>query len=144
MSSFYWLKVVINRPFTKLVNWDAMKYTSAFWRAKSSLLASRWVVDRSVCIGKYCGYNKYYIQGTPGKTIATRCTKTASQKTTTRADANCQHKHWWCRASNIPGVFQLGCFQVSMASVESFLLNLGSTYVIELINMYKVRNEAYS
>ena len=43
---------------------------------------------------------------------------------------------------NIPGLFQLGCFQVSLASVESFLLNLGSTYVIELINMYKARNEA--
>ena len=29
-----------------------------------------------------------------------------------------------------------------MASVESFLLNLGSTYVIELINIYKARDEA--
>ena len=28
---------------------------------------------------------------------------------------------------NIPGVFQLGCFQVNMASEESFLLDLGST-----------------
>jgi hypothetical protein len=27
------------------------------------------VVDRSVCIGKYCGDNKYYIQGTPGKQL---------------------------------------------------------------------------
>ena len=44
---------------------------------------------------------------------------------------------------DIPGVFQLGCFQVSMASAESFLLNLGSTYVIELINTYKTRNEAH-
>ena len=44
---------------------------------------------------------------------------------------------------DIPGVFQLGCFEVSMASVESFLLNLGSTYVIELINMYKARDEAH-
>ena len=43
---------------------------------------------------------------------------------------------------DIPGVFQLGCFQVSMASAESFLLNLRLTYVIELINMYKTRNEA--
>ena len=43
----------------------------------------------------------------------------------------------------IPGVFQLGCFQVSMASVESFLLNLGATYVIELISMYKARNEEH-
>jgi hypothetical protein len=42
----------------------------------------------------------------------------------------------------IPGVSQLECFQVNMASVESFLLNLGSTYVIELIKMYKARNEA--
>ena len=41
---------------------------------------------------------------------------------------------------DIPGVFQLECFQVSMASVESFLLNLGSTYVIELINAYKASN----
>jgi hypothetical protein len=31
---------------------------------------------------------------------------------------------------------------MSMASVESFLLSLGSTYDIELINMYKARNEA--
>ena len=30
-----------------------------------------------------------------------------------------------------------------MASAESFLLNLGLTYDIELINMYKVRNEAH-
>ena len=30
-----------------------------------------------------------------------------------------------------------------MASAESFLLNVGSTYVIELINMYKVRNEEH-
>ena len=44
---------------------------------------------------------------------------------------------------DIPGVFQLGCFEVSMASVESFLLNLGSTYGIELINMYKARDEAH-
>jgi hypothetical protein len=43
---------------------------------------------------------------------------------------------------DIPGVFQLGCFQVSMASVESFLLSLGATYVFELINMYKARDEA--
>ena len=45
---------------------------------------------------------------------------------------------------NFPCVFQLGCFQVSMASVESFLLNLGLTYVIELINIYKTRNEAHN
>ena len=44
---------------------------------------------------------------------------------------------------NIPGVFQLECFQVSMASVESILLNLGSTCVMELINLYKARNEAH-
>lgn len=44
---------------------------------------------------------------------------------------------------DIPGVFQLECFQVSMASVESFLLNLGSTYVIELINAYKASNGAH-
>jgi hypothetical protein len=44
---------------------------------------------------------------------------------------------------NIPGVFQLGRFQVSMTSVESILLTLRSTYVIELINTYKVRNEAH-
>ena len=43
---------------------------------------------------------------------------------------------------DIPGVFQLGCFQVSMASVETFLLTLGTTYDIELINTYKARIEA--
>ena len=30
-----------------------------------------------------------------------------------------------------------------MTSAESFLLNLGSTYVIELISMYKARNEEH-
>ena len=44
---------------------------------------------------------------------------------------------------DIPGVFQLRCFQVSMASVETFLLTLGTTYDIELINTYKARNEAH-
>jgi hypothetical protein len=44
---------------------------------------------------------------------------------------------------NIPGVFQLECFQVSLALVESFLLNLGPTYFMELINLYKARNEAH-
>ena len=44
---------------------------------------------------------------------------------------------------NTPGAFQLGCYQVSMASVESFLLTFGLTYIIELINMYKARDEAH-
>ena len=43
---------------------------------------------------------------------------------------------------DIPGVFQLGSFQVSIASVESSFLTLESTYVIELINTYKARIEA--
>jgi hypothetical protein len=83
------------------------------------------VVDRSVCIGKYCGDNKYYIQGTPGKTIAMRCTKRASQKTTTRADANVGISTGGVEFQNIPSIFQLGCFQVSMASVESIFAEFG-------------------
>jgi hypothetical protein len=113
-------------------------YTRAFLKSKSPMLTSRLVVDRSVCIGKNCGDNRYHIQGTQGRTIATRCAKTASQKTATTTDANCWYKHWWCRALRYSW-----CFQVSMASVESFLLNLGSTYVITVINTCKARNEAH-
>ena len=98
MSLFHWLKMAIHGPFIRLVHWYATRHTRAFLWAKSSMLTSRWVVDRSVCIGKYCGDNKYYIQGTPGKTIATRCPRTASQETTTRTNAICWCKHWWCRA----------------------------------------------
>ena len=78
------------------------------------------MVDRSVCIGKYCGHNKYYIQGTPGKTIATRCTKTASQKLQQELMQIDGISTGGVELQDIPGVFQLGCFQVSMASVESF------------------------
>ena len=45
---------------------------------------------------------------------------------------------------DIPRIFQLGCFQVSMASVESFLLNLGSTYVVAVNNTCTARNEAHN
>ena len=36
-----------------------------------------------------------------------------------------------------PDVFQVGSFRMTIASAKSFLLNLGSTYVIDLVNQYK-------
>lgn len=41
----------------------------------------------------------------------------------------------------IPGVFQVGSFRMTIESAESFLLNLGSTYVIELVTEYKAVHE---
>ena len=120
-----------------------MRQTRAFLQAKSSISASTWLVDRIACVGKYCRDNEYYIQALQGKQLIPDATK--------RHLIKLQQELMWIVSINtsgvelqdIPGVFWLACFQVRIDSVESFLLTLGSTYVIELINTYKARNEAH-
>jgi hypothetical protein len=101
------------------------------------------VVDRIVCAGKYCRDNKYYIQALQGKQLILDAQKKHLKKLQQELMQIVAISTGGVELQDIPGVFQLGCFQVSMASAESFLLNLGSTYVIELINTYKERNEAH-
>ena len=48
-----------------------------------------------------------------GKQLLLDAQKTASQEATTRTDANCWYKHWWCRASR-----DSWCFLTWMFSSE--------------------------
>ena len=41
-----------------------------------------------------------------------------------------------------PGVFQVGSFRMTFASAETFLLNIGVGYVVELVNRFKESNES--
>lgn len=41
----------------------------------------------------------------------------------------------------IPGVFHVGSFRMTLESAELFLLNVGSTYVIDLVTEYKTTHE---
>ena len=41
----------------------------------------------------------------------------------------------------IPGIFQVRSFRMTLESAELFLLNLGSTYVIDLVTEYKTTHE---
>lgn len=38
---------------------------------------------------------------------------------------------------DVPGLFQLGCFRMTELSAESFLRNLGSDYILDVLTNYK-------